>query len=138
MPAAILSFRTSRTLGIIPGGIGMFRYSHGECGTVGIIYGEKYSSFRVPHLTSSKVIPPSFNFITCWKSFSFSGHKKPVELTFNSFICSSVIFGVGMNSGGCMGSGVNVIRGLVGIWHFTWHSRGNWVDMGWIFLSTHL
>ena len=44
------------TVSQIPGGIGIFLYSHGVCVIVGIIYGVKYDSFRVPHSSISKAI----------------------------------------------------------------------------------
>jgi len=42
------------TLSLIPGGILIFLDSQGTCGTVGIMYGEKYDSLKVPLSLSSK------------------------------------------------------------------------------------
>jgi hypothetical protein len=43
------------TLSLIPGGILIFLYSQGTYRTVGIMYGEKYDSLKVPLSLSSKL-----------------------------------------------------------------------------------
>ena len=42
----------------------MFLYSHGTCGTVAMIYGEKYDSFNVPRSVSTKAKAFSLFIIT--------------------------------------------------------------------------
>jgi hypothetical protein len=74
----------------------------------------------------------------CLNSFSSSGQRNPVEFTFNSAIRSKVIFAVGVNLGGCLGSCGSVSNGSSGICRVTQQSKGNCVEMGWIFSPTCL
>src|ERR1700692_390209 len=52
-PEEIFSFIMRVTSPIIEGGIGMLRWDHGTCGTVGILYGGKYRSSRRPRSDAS-------------------------------------------------------------------------------------
>ena len=83
-------------------------YSHGVCGIVGIIYGEKYDSLRVPHSVSTNARDSSFFIITWINNFSSSSDRSFSGFIFNISKGSCVICEIDMNLGGCLDSGVNL------------------------------
>ena len=58
-PASILSFTSRQTSLYSPGGIGIFRCTHGVCGTTGMSTGGKKSSRKCPHSDVSQAKPSS-------------------------------------------------------------------------------
>ncbi len=68
--------------------------------------------------------------LKCLKSFSSSGNRNPLVLTFNTLIQSKLIFFVSSNSGGLKGRGTSVMSGSSGIDRRTWQPSGKFVDTG--------
>src|ERR1700733_3264661 len=126
------------TLSLIPGGIGIFRYSHAVWGTVGMMYGVKYDSLSVPRSSSSNAIAFWFSHMTWLNNSTSCGHKKPVEFISSFAKRSWFIRGVSTKGGHTLANFGNESSGSIGILQCTRASSGNVPETGLTFWSTLL
>ena len=137
-PAHIFSQINLSIFSRMPGGIGMFLWTHRMCGMVGILIKSKYLRSNVPHSVLLHASAPSWNINRLTTRRFSSGYKNSFLLMSRASSRSLVSLLHSLNGKGFFGMRGRSCNGSGCGCRMIWNSSGSIPSTGWIFCATRL